>query len=250
MGFLRDAWTGLADLLWPRPAGCLWCQGPLDGEEGSPRSPGPPGSPAPPGLQGEKPEPSALCSVCRQVAAGGPVWAPGRPPLGRVAAVGPYGGGLGQAVRSFKYGRRQQLAASLGAALAAAAGATYPEGAAHTGDTPVLIPVPLHPGRLRERGFNQSELLAQEVAARLGWRLEASALRRVRATRSQAKLGQQERGSNLAGAFAVAPDWRPPPRVLIVDDVYTTGATAAACAAVLLAAGVERIDALALAIDR
>lgn len=241
MGFLRDAWTGLADLLWPRPAGCLWCQGPLDGEEGSPRSPG---SPDPPGLQGENPEPSALCSVCRQVAAGGPVWAPGRPPLGRVAAVGPYGGGLGQAVRSFKYGRRQQLAASLGAALAAAAGAAY------TGEAPVLIPVPLHPGRLRERGFNQSELLAQEVAARLGWRLEASALRRVRATRSQAKLGQQERWSNLTGAFAVAPDWRPPLRVLIVDDVYTTGATAAACAAVLLAAGVERIDALALAIDR
>jgi ComF family protein len=108
--------------------------------------------------------------------------------------------------------------------------------------------VPLHPQRLRWRGFNQALLLARSFARRYAVPLEARVLVRTRATVAQASLDRAGRLTNLAQAFAV----RDPARVagkcvLVVDDVFTTGATLEACAQALRAAGAARVDALTLA---
>jgi ComF family protein len=107
-----------------------------------------------------------------------------------------------------------------------------------------LTPVPLHPNRLRERGFNQAELIAEALSRSKGvpvWK----AIARVRDTPHQVVLGREERARNVVGAFT----WREdlplrPARVTLVDDVFTTGATLGACAAVLRDAGVVHVDAV------
>ena len=113
--------------------------------------------------------------------------------------------------------------------------------AAHPGsgsETPVLLAVPLDRRRLRTRGFNQSELLAADLASRLGWRTTHGGLWRRKARRRQAKLGRAERMANVRAAFYWADGVAPPSAsVLLVDDVLTTGATAAACSAAIEAAG-------------
>ncbi len=114
----------------------------------------------------------------------------------------------------------------------------------------VVAPVPLHWKRLLKRRFNQSAELARRVAAQAGRPYDGSLLRRVRATESQKGLTQDERRSNLNGAFAV-PRSRLArlrgARVLLVDDVYTTGATLTFCAQALLDAGAAEVEALCLA---
>ncbi len=111
----------------------------------------------------------------------------------------------------------------------------------------LVIPVPLHGRRLRERGFNQADVLARRVAAVLGVALENRGLRRVRATDSQQALGRKARRQNVNGAFA----WHGPDlggrHVLVVDDVATTGATLFALAGVLRQAGAARVEGLVLA---
>lgn len=103
---------------------------------------------------------------------------------------------------------------------------------------PLLAAVPLDPRRARRRGFNQSALLADELAARTAWpRLRRGLLRR-RTGRRQAELGRAEREANVAAAFHWDPEVPAPVApVLLVDDVLTTGATAAACAGAVEAAG-------------
>lgn len=103
--------------------------------------------------------------------------------------------------------------------------------------TPVLVPVPLAPDRLRRRGFNQAELLARALTERTGWGW-ADLLEKSRRVRRQAELGRKARMANVAGSIA----WRagarvPSAPVLLVDDVLTTGATAAACAEAVASAG-------------
>lgn len=225
MNWLGELQAGFIALLWPEADACPWCGGPLEPLE-----------------EQNEPVLSGLCSSCREAVQRGPVRAPARPPLQAVVAAGAYEGGLAQAIQALKYRHRRRLAATLGEALAAAARTALVEAG-------VLVPVPLHPTRYRGRGFNQSELLGRELSRRLGWPLEARSLRRVRPTKSQAKLGLQEREANLFGAFAARPGWQAPERVILVDDVYTTGATTSACAAALLAAGAKRVDVLALAVD-
>jgi len=104
----------------------------------------------------------------------------------------------------------------------------------------LIIPIPLHPRRLRERGFNQAELLAREVARAAIGRVDTTLLMKVRETRSQAELSRQERAINLTGAFEAS---RPvnEARVLLVDDVMSTGATANECARVLRRAGAGEV---------
>lgn len=116
----------------------------------------------------------------------------------------------------------------------------------HVGAT--LVPVPLHPSRLRERGHNQSAVLAELLSQTTGVPFRTS-IRRIRPTATQTGLGRADRFKNLAGAF----DWtgpRPDARdamVILVDDVITTGATFAAAAAVCRAAGVRHVWGLAAA---
>ena len=109
----------------------------------------------------------------------------------------------------------------------------------------VLVPVPLHPARLRERGFNQSERIARVLAAELGLPLSNALVRRVQRTADQKQLGAAARSRNLQGAFHAA--GCAGRRIALVDDVITTGATAEAVTAALLAAGAEQVEVWCLA---
>jgi ComF family protein len=111
-----------------------------------------------------------------------------------------------------------------------------------------LVPVPLHPRRKRKRGFNQSELLAQELGGRTGIRTAAGALVRRNDTPPQTGLSAAARRANVRGAFAVRHVSQIAGRaVVLVDDVFTTGATASACARALLAAGAREVRLLTVA---
>lgn len=110
-----------------------------------------------------------------------------------------------------------------------------------------LVPVPLHPARRRERGYNQAEAIARALGRRSGTLLLPDSLRRVRHTRTQTRLGKQARSGNLEGAFACPdPDTVRGKRLLLVDDVFTTGATVSACARVLRQAGCAAVGVFAL----
>jgi ComF family protein len=112
----------------------------------------------------------------------------------------------------------------------------------------VLVPMPLHAARYRERGFNQAEAIATQVASRTGVPLDPTLLLRVRATAPQTTLTAAERRSNCAGAFAVPPGRHAPARVALLDDVMTTGSTAAAAAEALRAAGARHVELWACAV--
>ena len=114
----------------------------------------------------------------------------------------------------------------------------------------VIVPVPLHRRRLWWRRFNQSALLAQAIAAEREKRFAATALTRVRATAQQVGLSLEARDQNVRGAFRVLPHEKMTVagrRVLLVDDVYTTGATVKAATRALLRAGAVGVDVLVFA---
>jgi len=161
-----------------------------------------------------------------------------RPPR-PAAAIFLYGGPLAEALRRVKYGARPDLAASLGKLMASAA-------QPYAGRVDCVVPLPLHPARLRARGFNQAALLARPVARALGVPMRTRELRRVRPTATQASLPRGERLGNVRGAFR-AKGATQLGRVLLIDDVRTTGATLASAAATLLDAGCPRVFTLALA---
>ena len=158
-------------------------------------------------------------------------------------SFGAYEETLRELIHLFKYSRVRPLARPLGAMMASAV----------PGDQSfdVVAPVPLHWRRRLERGFNQSELLARAVARRYGLKV-TPAVRRRRSTSAQAGLSNARRRSNVTGAFRVArPEAVAGRRVLLVDDVLTTGATAAACATALKRAGARYVAVLTLArVDR
>jgi ComF family protein len=108
-----------------------------------------------------------------------------------------------------------------------------------------LVPVPLHPRKQRERGYNQGYELANALAGRLGGGTKVSELlRRVVDTQTQTNLDREERRANLKNAFALTPgaDFNPDLRYVLIDDVFTTGSTLNACAAVLRGAGCLKVD--------
>lgn len=113
-----------------------------------------------------------------------------------------------------------------------------------------VIPVPLHPRRMAERGFNQSELLARHLARTGGMALVTNGLTRQRNTEHQARLDMRQRQQNMHNAFVWQKREPPPARVLLLDDVLTTGATITACAHALRQAGTTEVRALALARSR
>ena len=137
-------------------------------------------------------------------------------------------------MQRLKYGHAARVAGPLGAAAAG----RLVEMRAHLREA-VLVPVPLHPVRERERGYNQAMLLAHALAP-AGMRVE-SLLIRGRMTTKQHKLDRAARARNLAGAFRLARGGPAPPTVVIVDDIMTTGATLEACASVLKRAGARRV---------
>lgn len=133
-------------------------------------------------------------------------------------------------VHALKYGERPGLARALGEALATALPPAI--------SCDLVLEVPLHRARERERGYNHAALLADALAHRIGVPRLPRALERVRATRPQARLGPSERRANLAGAFrARCPQWLRGRNVVLVDDVLTTGATFEACLEALVDAG-------------
>jgi competence protein ComFC len=105
-----------------------------------------------------------------------------------------------------------------------------------------IVPVPLHPAKKRQREFNQAERLATYLSAATKIPMDTTLLRRVTATKTQTKLSRQERAENMRNAFALQ-DGRTlnGERILLFDDVFTTGATTDACARVLLAAGAAEV---------
>ncbi len=115
-------------------------------------------------------------------------------------------------------------------------------------DYDLIIPVPLHPRKARERGFNQSGVLAHGLSRRTGIKLSRKGLVRTRYTGTQTRLSRKDRRKNVKGAFRVSEGADLNGKsVLLVDDVYTTGATVNECANVLMEAGVVRVDVLTLA---
>ena len=155
-----------------------------------------------------------------------------------------YGGAIAVAITRFKYEQRSDLARPLADILR---GAVRAEQASLRG-IDLVCPVPLHPSRLAERGFNQAALLASPVADDLGARFMPRALARTRDTPRQATLDREARGRNLEEAFevrrvAVVRG----ARVLLVDDVRTTGATLGACESALREAGARDVIQLVVA---
>ena len=226
---MQRVWAGLIDLLFPpRCAGCAargslfcarceaalaWMRPPVCERCGD-------------ALAGA----TAYCDSCRLT-----------PPVFTVArSLAAYEGPLRQAIHALKYRQQREVAEPLGALLAR----TVP-GEVTVGVTAV-VPVPLHPARQTTRGFNQSALLARPVARALGVPLVPHAIRRVRQEASQAGLGAAARRRNVLTAFE--PDSvSVTGRVLLIDDVFSTGATADACARALLAQGAASVAVLTLA---
>ncbi|HEY8566829.1 MAG TPA: ComF family protein [Beijerinckiaceae bacterium] len=178
---------------------------------------------------------------------GGPLLSPAAiadpPVFQRARAVAHHDEGARALVHRLKYGDRPELARSLGRMMARA-------GAELTADAAVLVPMPLHRTRLWRRRFNQAMLLAREVGAASGLPVDPLLLARVKATKTQVGLTRAQRRENLQGAFRVPPEARARlqgRRVLLVDDVLTTGASANAAARALLRGGAQAVDVLAFA---
>lgn len=207
--------TTCAESLYPLGAACTVCAEPQETRRG------------------------ILCARCKR--------AP--PPYRRATAPYRYGGELACALRRLKYGGargagRVELARPLGKLLADALGQAI--------SADVIVPVPLHPSRLRHRGFSQAQALAEHARhfAGVRQRLDVRLLERAYATSEQAGLSRALRKKNVRGAFVVP---RAATRhvlgkaILLIDDVLTTGSTAAACARALRAAGARSVDVLVLA---
>jgi ComF family protein len=174
-------------------------------------------------------ESGPLCGLCRRA----------EPPFQRAVAYGAYEEALRDLIHLLKYQRVQSVAPCLAKLLQhALTGLEIPQ------DT-VVIPVPLFKGKRRTRGFNQAEQIAKAFVSH--WKgsriqLDTASLVRIRETASQTGLTRHQRRANLRGAFAVTrPDRLMGRTILLVDDVLTTGTTAAECARVLSRAGAGKV---------
>lgn len=166
------------------------------------------------------------------------------PVFGRARAVARFEEGPARRLmHGLKYGDRLDLARPLGAWMARA-------GADLLAEADLVVPVPLHRSRLWRRQFNQAAVLAREVARGAGVAWDPFALRRVKATASQVGMSRPQRVANVQGAFAVHPERTVAVagrRVLLIDDVLTTGSTLNAAARALLRAGAAGVDVLVFA---
>lgn len=164
-------------------------------------------------------------------------------PFAVARSVAVFDGILLEAIHAFKYHNKTGMGTGLGRMMT---GDSY-TGMDMQGYT-MIMPVPLHIRRLRERGFNQSLLLAKVLSARYAIPLDFVILRRERDTPPQTMMGRKERQANIKGAFGVADKERVRKQhVLLIDDVYTTGSTLAECTRVLLNNGAVQVGVLTLA---
>lgn len=239
-------WTGLLDLLFPaRCAGC--------GERGAPFCPIcqdrlrwilPPICPrcgrpylsfstlqldADEAATPELVPPSCWCPVCKR-----------DPPRFAVArSIAAYEGPLREAICALKFRGNKAVSVPLARLLVQFAPREVLQ------DVAAVVPVPLHKDRLTKRGFNQAELLARPLAEAVGVPCVADALRRIKQEAPQAELGAVDRWHNVEESFV--PSDPVHGSVLLVDDVFSTGATAGACAAALVRGGAQRVAVLTVA---
>lgn len=214
---LKDMLVGLlVDLFYPRRAVCMGC--------------------------GEKVgcDRNDLCEKCRRKLAKdwiGVCRPPEKSGIDGAAYAYRYFGPAGSMVRKLKYGGVGVLAEEMGRDVARAAELL------RMGDIRCVTAVPMHPKRLSQRGRNHAELLARSAAEQLGLQYE-ELLMRTRNAPQQARLTREERKKNLRGVFCVRPEKRRMVNgedVLLIDDVFTTGATAIGCAKALREAGARRV---------
>ena len=172
----------------------------------------------------------ALCGACLATP----------PPYERARAVMRYGDVARTMAHRLKYGRRLSLSAVMAAQIAR----LLPEDA---GEDALIVPVPLHRWRIWSRGFNQAALIARHIGRRTGVPVEVDLIRRIRHTPPLHALSQRERARVVRGAFALAPgaQTRLAGRTaILIDDIWTTGATATACARLLRRGGAQRVEIL------
>lgn len=165
------------------------------------------------------------------------------PPFGRARSAVIYNEMARMLVSRLKYGDRPELARFCARLMASAGHELW-------ADEPILVPIPLHPARQRERRYNQSVELAQALGKLTGLKVDPDLVRRIRKTRQQVGLSGDGRQRNVAGAFAVHPDMlvRIKGRgIVLVDDVYTTGATTKAVTRTLIKAGAGSVDVVSFA---
>ena len=182
-------------------------------------------------LAAQSPDGVALCGPCRQ----------GETVFERLRSFGAYDAELRQLIVLLKYNRIRPLAKPLGGWLAAVV-QQNPD----LSEVDAIVPVPLYPRRQRARGYNQAELLARELSRWIKRPVDPGGLQRIKDTPSQTGLTPAQRVENVRGAFA-ARSKLDLGRILLVDDVCTTGATLNACARGLKRAGVEEVNAVTVA---
>jgi ComF family protein len=178
----------------------------------------------------------ALCPACLSRD-------PDRPAPLTVRSITVYSRNVREAVLRVKFGGQAPVARSLSHYMTDHYHRFYPADAFQT-----ILPVPLHPKRLREREFNQCVLLARPLAVRLGISLDLDSVERVRHTLPQSASTEPDRRKNLRGAFRVRRPERVKGRsILLLDDVYTTGATLEELARSLMSAGARKVSGFTLA---
>ncbi|MCJ2163586.1 MULTISPECIES: ComF family protein [unclassified Pseudodesulfovibrio] len=182
-------------------------------------------------MHGQEDAPPSQCPDCRL----------NPPPWDAMHFHGQYAGLMRELIISYKFGNRFGHTRL----LAAMAAQTFHKRQARVPD--VIIPVPLHHRRLLWRGFNQSLEVSRSLSRNIGKPVLGNGLTRTRHTPPQTRLGLKERQVNIKDAFYAAPEQVKDKRVLLVDDVYTTGATLRECARTLMRAGAGGVDVLVLA---
>jgi ComF family protein len=191
---------------------------------------------------------SGFCPCCGEIFASSsldglcPACLRKKAPWGRIYFHAAYSGLLRRLLLEIKFQGKLILAEALGSILA-----EHPALRLRQKDYDCLVPIPLHPERLAQRGFNQALEIARPLSARLRLPLRPEMLERVLPTRQQRGLTRKERAKNMQNAFA-APDLEAADqRILLLDDVLTTGATMSAAASSLLRAGAKAVDVAVLA---
>jgi competence protein ComFC len=164
-------------------------------------------------------------------------------PLAGIAATGVHEGVIREAVQGLKYNQAKIVAQPLGERL-------MTQYVRQNWTSDMIVPIPLHMSRLAERGYNQAQLLSEVLAKEAAIPCVPEAVSRQRNTQSQVTLNAMERQTNLLDAFQANPQLVSNKQILLIDDVYTTGATLSACAQAILEAGAQAVYGLTVTVAR